>query len=112
MLNRYATAILGSLGTITVFTSYVAMYRNGTGAIYLGLLGFALIGSAMLVQRVNDLVCQVEDLTLEAEDLTVKAEGLTWQITHAQCVKGPLFCDGKGSCEWAEWGTNDGAFDA
>jgi len=62
MLNRYATAILGSLGTITVFTSYVAMYRNGTGAIYLGLLGFALIGSAMLVQRVRDLTLEVEDL--------------------------------------------------
>jgi hypothetical protein len=62
MLNRYATAILGSLGTILVLTSYVAMYRNGTGAIYLGLLGFALIGSAMLVQRVRDLTLEVEDL--------------------------------------------------
>ena len=62
MLTRYAAAILGSLGTVTVLASYVVMYNDGQGVIPLGLLGFALIGSAMLTQRVRDLTLEVEDL--------------------------------------------------
>ena len=158
MINRYAAAILGSIGTATVLASYVVMYNDGQGAITLGLLGFALIGSAMLTQRVRDLTWEVNGLELErdyhsnfceefkqqADDLQrdcwdrwedihrlrlkvrdlkqelcdadseagaqrLKIENLEWQITHAQCVKGPLFCDGTGSCEWAEWSaTEDG----
>ncbi len=105
MLNRYATAILGSLGTILVLTSYVAMYRNGTGAIYLGLLGFALIGSAMLVQRVNDLTLEVEGLECEVVDLAARVSACInthhrldvagdWEYHYSQFCK--LAPNGKG----------------
>ena len=132
MLNRYAAAILGSIGAATVLASYVVMYNDGQGVITLGLLGFALIGSAMLTQRVRDLTWEVNGLVLERDyhsnfceefkqqaddlqrdccrlrlevrDLKQEVEDLEWELASAKLA----------AEDWKHiFGmANDGAFDA